>query len=245
MRGLTGKTALVTGGASGIGRAVAARLTEEGCDVIVGLYDESQCHDLAGVESLVIDVSLQEDWARALDEISNRFGGLDVLVNSAGICPFGTVESTSVEAWDTVLAINLTGTMLGCRAAVPHLRRRGGGAIVNIASINGIRGSANLVAYGASKGGVVAMTMALAIDHAAEGIRVNCVCPGTIDTPMVALDKKIAEEPHRYAAIVAKHPLGRVGRPEEVAATVAFLASDDASYLTGLAIPVDGGRSIR
>jgi len=245
MRGLIGKIALVTGAASGIGHATAMRLTEEGCKVVFGLYAESERKNVPGADPVILDVASEQDWLRTVESISARLGGLDILVNCAGISPFGTVESTSMKAWKDVLATNLTGTMLGCRAAVPHLRRRGGGAIVNVASVNGIRGSGNLVAYGASKGGVVALTMALAIDHAVDRIRVNCVCPGTIDTPMTSMSQKKIEEPERYATIVAKHPLGRVGKPDEVASAIAFLASDEASYMTGASIPVDGGRTIR
>jgi len=169
-----------------------------------------------------------------------------VLINSAGISPTGTAEETSRELWDEVMAINLRGSFLGCKKAIPLMRERGAGAIVNIASINGIRGNHRLVAYAATKGAIVSMTMSLALDHAKEKIRVNCICPATINTDMArgmmaeAPDPRIIEQ-----AMIEKHPLGRIAQPEEVAATIAFLASEDASFMTGLAIPVDGGRSIR
>jgi NAD(P)-dependent dehydrogenase (short-subunit alcohol dehydrogenase family) len=175
-----------------------------------------------------------------------RHGGLDVLVNNAGVTRVATAEETDRELWDEVIGVNLEGVFLGCKKAIPLMRRRGGGAIVNVASINGIRGNTRLVAYAASKGGVVAMTMSLALDHIADNIRVNCVCPATIDTDMVraildqADDRKSALE-----TLIAKHPIGRIAQPEEVAAVIAYLASSDASFQTGLAIPVDGGRTIR
>jgi NAD(P)-dependent dehydrogenase (short-subunit alcohol dehydrogenase family) len=178
--------------------------------------------------------------------VTRKHGGVDVLVNNAGISPQGTAEETSWEMWDDVMAVNLKGTFIGCKKAIPLMRKRGGGAIVNLASINAIRGNNRLVAYAATKGGVLAMTMSLALDHIGEKIRVNCVCPATIETDMVR--QMLREAPDLNAAtrgIIAKHPIGRMAQPEEVAATIAFLASSDASFMTGLAIPVDGGRSIR
>jgi len=144
------------------------------------------------------------------------------------------------------MEINLRGSFLGCQKAIPIMRNRGGGAIVNLASINGIRGNRRLVAYAATKGAIVSMTMALALDHSKDNIRVNCICPATIDTEMPR--GMIAEAPDPELLkqqMIEKHPIGRIGQPEEVASTIAFLASDDASFMTGLAIPVDGGRSIR
>jgi len=144
------------------------------------------------------------------------------------------------------MAINLRGSFLGCQKAIPVMRNRGGGAIVNIASINGIRGNRRLVAYAATKGAIVSMTMSLALDHSQDNIRVNCVCPATIDTAMPR--GMVAEAPDPallQRQMIEKHPIGRIGQPEEVASTIAFLASEDASFMTGLAIPVDGGRSIR
>jgi NAD(P)-dependent dehydrogenase (short-subunit alcohol dehydrogenase family) len=173
-------------------------------------------------------------------------GRLDVLVNSAGISPAATAEETSREMWDNVMAVNLKRTFIGCKKAIPLMRSRGGGAIVNLASINAIRGNTRLVAYAATKGGVMAMTMSLALDQFGENIRVNCVCPATIETDMVR--QMLAEAPDLEAAtrdIIAKNPIGRMAQPEEVASTIAFLASPDASFMTGLAIPVDGGCIIR
>lgn len=240
------KVALVTGAGSGIGLATAHRIAREGGTVVAGILDDSQRAAVKDFDAVVLDVRSEPAWQSAMDHVVRRHGGLDVLVNSAGISPMGTAEETSWELWDEVMAVNLKGTFIGCRKAIPLMRARGGGAIVNLSSINGIRGNTRLVAYAATKGGVVAMTMSLALDHAGDGIRVNCVCPATIDTPMVhgmiagAADPGAAER-----ALLAKHPIGRIAQPEEVAAAIAFLASADASFMTGLAIPVDGGRSVR
>ncbi len=144
------------------------------------------------------------------------------------------------------MAVNLRGSFLGCQKSIPLMRSRGGGAIVNLASINGIRGNRRLVAYAATKGAIISMTMSLALDHAQDNIRVNCICPATIDTEMARGMMAEAPDPALVEKLmIEKHPIGRIARPEEVAATIAFLASEDASFMTGLAIPVDGGRSIR
>jgi NAD(P)-dependent dehydrogenase (short-subunit alcohol dehydrogenase family) len=241
-----GKAALVTGAGSGIGLATARRLAAEGASVVAAIFEESQRPALGDLEGIVLDVSDEAAWDAAMTHMSEAHGGLDVLVNNAGVTRMATAEETDWELWDHVIAVNLEGTFLGCKKAIPLLRRRGGGAIVNVASINGIRGNTRLVAYAASKGGVVAMTMSLALDHIAENIRINCVCPATIDTGMVrdmldeADDRALALQ-----TLIAKHPIGRIAEPEEVAAVIAHLASSDASFQTGLAIPVDGGRTVR
>jgi len=246
MQRFQGKVALVTGAGSGIGLATARRLREEGCAVVAGIVDEDQRAALGDLDGEVLDVRNAEHWDRAIAYAHERHGGLDILVNSAGICPQATAEETTPELWRDVLGVNLEGGFLGCQRAIPAMRERGGGAIVNIASINAIRGNTGMVAYAASKGGVMAMTMALALDHVGDGIRVNCVCPATIDTAMVSDMLAGAADPAAArTAIVAKHPIGRMAQPEEVAAVAVFLASDDASFMTGLALPVDGGRSIR
>jgi NAD(P)-dependent dehydrogenase (short-subunit alcohol dehydrogenase family) len=243
---LKGKIALVTGAGSGIGLATARRLADEGAVVVAGLLDETQRPAVAGLDALLLDVRSEADWGRALRHVATAHGGLDVLVNSAGIHRPGTAEDTTAELWGEIMAANLWGTFLGCRTAIPLLRRRGGGAIVNLSSIAGIRGVPGSVAYNASKGGVVALTMALAADHAVDGIRVNCVCPGAIETPIIEQIVAAAPDPAALRAmLVARHPMGRLGRPEEVAAAIAFLASDDASFMTGVALPVDSGRSAR
>jgi NAD(P)-dependent dehydrogenase (short-subunit alcohol dehydrogenase family) len=176
----------------------------------------------------------------------NERGRLDVLINNAGIRASGGIEETDLKLWHHLIDTNLTSIFLGCRAAIGAIRKSGGGAIVNVSSITGIRGTENMVAYSASKSGIVAMTSSLALDAAKDGIRVNAVCPAAIRTSMVttwlsqSADQKAAE-----SVLLQKHPIGRIGEPREVASVIAFLASDDASFMTGLAIPVDGGRSIR
>ena len=240
------KVALVTGAGSGIGLATAKRIAEEGGTVVAGILDESQRSAASGFDCAILDVRTEEAWDGALDHVVTTHGGLDILVNSAGISPQATAEETKWEMWDDVMSINLKGTFIGCKKAIPLMRKRGGGAIVNLASINAIRGNTRLVAYAATKGGVLAMTMSLALDHVGENIRVNCVCPATIETGMVR--QMLSESADLAAAtrnIIAKHPIGRMAQAEEVASTIAFLASSDASFMTGLAIPVDGGRSIR
>ena len=246
MKRFSGKVALVTGAGSGIGLATVNRIAEEGGIVVAGILDESQRPAVSEFDAVILDVRSENTWDEALDHIGKTHGGLDVLVNSAGISPQATAEETTWEMWDDVMAVNLKGTFIGCKKVIPLLRQRGGGAIVNLASINAIRGNNRLVAYAATKGGVLAMTMSLALDHVGENIRVNCVCPATIDTDMVS--KMLAESGDLDQArrnIIAKHPIGRMARAEEVASTIAFLASTDASFMTGLAIPIDGGRSIR
>ena len=246
MKRFEGKVVLVTGAGGGIGLATIKRIAQEGGTIVAGILNESQRSVIEEFDGVILDVRSEQGWDDALAHVEQMHGGLDVLVNNAGISPTGTAEETSWELWDEVMAINLKGTFLGCKKAIPLIRKRGGGAIVNLASINAIRGNNRLVAYAATKGGVLAMTMSLALDHIGENIRVNCVCPATIDTDMV---RQMVEETGNVDAatrsIIAKHPIGRMAQPEEVASTIAFLASSDASFMTGLAIPVDGGRSIR
>ena len=241
------KVALITGAGSGIGLATARRLTEEGARVITGIFQDDQRPAVADFDAVLLDVTDEGAWGRALAHVQEAHGGLDVLVNNAGISRTSTAEETDRELWDRVLDVKLRGTFLGCKAAIPMLRARGGGAIVNVASINAIRGNHRLVAYSASKGGVVGVTLAMALDYAEHNIRVNCVCPAAIEgTRMMqrALDAaEDADKMRRY--LLAKHPMGRCGRPEEVAYAILFLASDEASFVTGVTLPIDGGRSIR
>lgn len=246
MKRFDGKVVLVTGAGGGIGLATVKRFAQEGGTVVAGILDASQRPAIKGYDSVLLDVRSEQAWDEALAHVSKNHGGLDVLVNNAGISPTGTAEETSWELWDEVMAINLRGTFMGCKKAIPLIRTRGGGAIVNLASINAIRGNNRLVAYAATKGGVLAMTMSLALDHIGEHIRVNCVCPATIDTDMArGMMRETGNAEAAMQSIIAKHPIGRMAQPEEVASTIAFLASSDASFMTGLAIPVDGGRSIR
>lgn len=240
------KVVLISGAGQGIGLATAKRMSSEGAIIIAGILDDSQAAAVKDYDSVRLNVRHEESWDATMDSLMKSHGGLDVLINNAGISPQATAEETTREFWDEVMEINLRGSFLGCQKAIPIMRNRGGGAIVNLASINGIRGNRRLVAYAATKGAIVSMTMALALDHSKDNIRVNCICPATIDTAMPR--GMIAEAPDPELLkqqMIEKHPIGRIGQPEEVASTIAFLASDDASFMTGLAIPVDGGRSIR
>lgn len=243
---LAGKVALVTGAATGIGRATVERLACEGAKVVAAVASPDQLESVASFSPLVLDVRLEESWEAAVAQVERAFGGLDILVNNAGIHRSGGALETDRRLWDEVMAINLWGTFLGCRTAIPAFRRRGGGAIVNLASINALTAAPRAAAYAASKGGVRALTMALAIDHARENIRINCVCPGAVATPLLEGVIAAAADPEAMRQVlIERHPMGRIAEPAEVAAVIAFLASDDASFMTGLAIPVDGGRSIR
>lgn len=240
------KVALVTGAGSGIGLATARRLANEGATVAAAVLDETQRDEVSGLDVVTLDVRSEEMWDRAIEHLEGTYGGLDILVNNAGVNRRGTAESTSYELWSEVMDINAWGTVLGSKKTIPLMRQRGGGAIVNLSSINALTGIPNMLAYNASKGAIKTITMSLAMEHVGENIRVNCVCPAAVATPI--LDEILDEAPDRGAleqAIAARHPIGRIATPDEVAAVIAFLASDDASFMTGLAIPVDGGRSVR
>jgi len=250
---LTGRIALVAGGTQGIGRASAARLARAGAVVVsCGLPDAHLDEARAGfardgldVSCLACDVSDASAVRRLIEEVTSRHGGLDILVNSAGIQRYGTVVETDEETWRQVLDINLTAMFLTCRTAIPHMIARGGGAIVNVSSVQAFAAQAGSAAYAASKGAVNALTRALAVDHAHEGIRANAVCPGSVDTPMLrwaAAQHDDGGDPDALvAAWGAGHPLGRVAEPAEVAEAVCFLAGPRGSFVTGAALRVDGG----
>lgn len=241
---LEGKIALVTGAAGGIGKETVRALGAAGATVAAAVESESQAEGLNNVRTL--DVRSEQDWKDCVAWVEQEFGKLDVLVNNAGVLREAACEDTEEAVWDLVHSVNLKGVFLGCKAAIPALRRAGGGAIVNVASIDGIRGNYNHVAYSASKGGVVALTRSLALDLAPDNIRVNAVCPGTVDTEMVASMMSNAAN-HEEAMQISrqKHPLGRIAQPGEIAEAISFLAGSGASFMTGMAVPVDGGRSIR
>jgi meso-butanediol dehydrogenase/(S,S)-butanediol dehydrogenase/diacetyl reductase len=245
VRRFQGKAVVVSGAASGIGEAAARRLAAEGASV--GLCDlaDERLQTFAATLALpperlyarAVDVADGEAYAAFIDDAAAHFGRLDVLVNNAGISAFGHIDEITVETWRRVLAVDLEAVFFGSRAALPHLRQSRG-CIVNTASISGLYGDPGLVAYNVAKAGVVNLTRNMAVDHGGEGVRVNCICPGAVGTPMLrshTRDEGIMEE---YAKLV---PMGRVGAPEEMAAGICFLASDDASYITGHALVIDGG----
>ncbi|HEY6962212.1 MAG TPA: SDR family NAD(P)-dependent oxidoreductase [Gaiellaceae bacterium] len=215
--------ALVTGGGSGIGAAVARRLAEDGHDVTVG--------DLRPPDGgVVLDVRDEAAVAEAVH-------GVELLVNAAGIGSTTDAPSTPVGVWDDVFAVNARGTFLCCKHAIPGMRERGRGSIVNVASIAGLVGLRNRAAYCASKGAVIALTRALAVDHVGDGIRVNAVCPGTVDTPWV--HRLVAEAGESLDALRSRQPMGRLGTPDEIADAVAYLAT--AEFVTGTILTIDGG----
>jgi NAD(P)-dependent dehydrogenase (short-subunit alcohol dehydrogenase family) len=246
---LKDKVALVTGGASGIGKATAELFAREGARVAVADYsadgrDTVQAIKNAGEEAifLSVDVSDSGQVAKMVEAALQAYGRIDILFNGAGILYYGTVLETDEQAWNRVLSVNLTGTYLCCRAVLPHMIRQGGGSIINVASTVGAHDAcANAVAYVTSKGGVTLFTKAMAIDHAKQGVRINALVPGATDTPMI----RKALTPEALEALAASHPIGRLGRPEELAKAVLFLASDDASFVTGTALYVDGGQTAK
>jgi len=245
---LKGKVAIVTGGGLGIGRAIAATFVREGARVVVADLNEGAGRETVGtiqasggkVCFVRTDVSKVKDTQHMIDVTLATYGRLDILVNNAGVYTRGDVVSTSLEAWNRLLSVNLTGVFLCCKAAIPALRQGGGGAIINISSSVGWQYAApGIAAYAASKFGVTGLTKAMACDHLPENIRVNCICPGPTDTPLIRGSRTSQE----LQAFMEAQPIGRLGSPEEIAAAALFLASDEASFVTGVALPVDGGQA--
>jgi meso-butanediol dehydrogenase/(S,S)-butanediol dehydrogenase/diacetyl reductase len=241
---LAGKVAVVTGGSGGIGAAAVELLVGEGAKVAILDVKDEMGEALAvrlGGEVIYrhCDVADADAVKAAIDAVAERLGGLNLLFNNAGVSQIGKTMHVTPEAWNRVLAINLSSAFYACRAAIPHMRRAGGGAIVNTASISGTAGDLSMISYNASKAGLINYTRSLAIDYGPENIRANAVCPGLIpDTPMTG---RVNDRPGGVQAFYERTPLGRGGRPEEIARTMLFLASDLASFLTGQAIIVDGG----
>ena len=246
MQRLEGRVALVTGAASGIGKATAHRLAAEGCTVIVAdIADEAGeavakgIVDTGGSAAYVHhDVRSEADWDAAVDRAMTEFGRLDILVNNAGMGDLAAIEDTTLEAWNNTIAIDQTGVFLGMRTAASALEESGHGSVINISSIFGTSGGfGTSPAYHAAKGAVRTLTKNVALHWAEKGVRVNSIHPGFIDTPILDQAKGTEIE----GAMLAVTPMGRLGRPEEVAAGVAYLASDDASFVTGLELYIDGG----
>jgi 2-keto-3-deoxy-L-fuconate dehydrogenase len=225
-----GKRALVTGAGSGIGAAVARRLASAGAGVIVADLSPHEVADELGAQAVVLDVREEAQVAPAMGE-------LDVLVNVAGIGSTTNAPETTLEVWENVFAVNARGTFLCCKHAIPGMVSRGGGSIVNIASVAGLVGLRNRAAYCASKGAVISLTRALAVDHVADGIRVNAVAPGTVDSPWVR--RLVEDAGESLEALRGRQPLGRLGTPQEIADAVAYLAA--AEFVTGSVLVIDGG----
>lgn len=250
-RRFVGKDRVVTGGGSGIGRAVALRLAAEGGRVAVLDIDADAAREtlaLAGGNGIAsaLDVREEASVAAAAAAVEAAFGGVDVLVNNAGIEILGTIDEMAPAVWDEIMAVNLRGPYLTSRLFLPQLLARaeakGGAAIVHNASLMGLVSSAGLAAYCASKAGVVSLTRSMALDYATRNLRVNCVCPGIIHTPM--LERRFAMQPDRaeaYRATSQRPPVHYIGRAEDVGAAMAYLASDEARFVTGSALTIDGG----
>ena len=247
---LRGQVALITGGASGIGRATALLFAREGAAVSV--VDLDEVRGQAVVQMIVdgggqaifmrCDVSQSADCQRAVQRTVDELGSLDILFNNVGIIRRATVLDTTEEEWDRVMAVNVKSIFLLSKYAVPVMARSGGGTIVNIGSGWGLVGGRRAISYCASKGAVVNMTRAMALDHGEQNIRVNCICPGDTDTPMLRNEaRQLGQSDEQFLAEAADRPLQRIGRPEDIAQAVLYLASDASAFVTGATLVVDGG----
>ncbi|MBD5804991.1 3-alpha-(or 20-beta)-hydroxysteroid dehydrogenase [Azoarcus sp. Aa7] len=240
---IEGKTAIVTGGARGMGEATVRRFVAEGGRVVIADVLDSEGHALAdelgtAAHFVHLDVSDAAAWKACVAQAVERFGGVDVLVNNAGICLVGTIVDLDPATFQKVLAVNLTGAFLGMQAVAPQMFARGKGSIINISSTEGLHGTNGMAAYGSSKWGLRGLTKVAAMEFGPRGVRVNSVHPGAVDTPMAGTDVVPAEV---WERVFRRQPIQRIGRPEEVANVSLFLASDESTYLCGAEIAVDGG----
>ena len=250
------KVAVVTGAATGIGAATALAFAAEGAQVTLADVNQAALDErlaeikAAGGEAIAVnvDVSNPYDVQRIVAAAVDAFGGIDYLVASAGIQTYGTVVSTDEDTWDRTLGVNAKGVYLAAKYCIPEMVKRGGGAIVNVASVQGINSQPNVAAYSASKGAVIAMTRTMALDHAADNIRSNSLCPGSVDTPMLRSSAQLFSPDDPHGALDewgGLHALGRIAQPSEMAQVALFLCSEAASFITGAAIVADGGLTIR
>jgi 2-keto-3-deoxy-L-fuconate dehydrogenase len=242
---LSGRVALITGAGSGIGEATALLFAREGAEICAVDVNESgataTARAIGDALAVTANVSSSDEVQAAVSRCLDRFGRIDVLVNCAGVGSTQTLADTPEEVWDRVFAVNTRGTFLTCKYVLPHMLSSGG-CIVNIASVAGMVGIRNRAAYCASKGAVISLTQSIAVDYVGQGIRCNCICPGTVDSPWVGRLLDAAEDPvAERAALIARQPMGRLGLPEEIAAAALYLASDDAAFMTGSQLVIDGG----
>lgn len=251
---LADKVSVVTGAGSGIGRAAALLFAREGASVVVADLDREAAEATAQMirgaggeaRAVEVEVSSAASVQRMFHETIASYGRLDVLVNNAGYGFAATVEQTEEADWDRLMAVNLKGVYLGCKYAIPLMRRQGGGVIVNTASVVAVVGIENRAAYCASKGGVAALTRAMALDHVRDGIRVNCVAPGTVETPYFrGIFARSPDPAALRKELEARHPMGRLATPEEIASAILYLASSESSFMTGSMLVVDGGMTAR
>jgi NAD(P)-dependent dehydrogenase (short-subunit alcohol dehydrogenase family) len=240
MSRFAGRRAVVTGAGSGIGQHIARQLLAEGASVVAADLDVGGVPE--GAVGVRTDVSRPNDVAALVAAANEQFGGIDLLFNNAGVGSTTSVLDATVEEWDHVFAVNARGTFLGIKYALPGMLERGHGVIVNTASVAGIIGLRDRASYCASKGAVIALTKQVAVQWAGSGIRCNCVCPGTVDSPWVGRLTAQAPDPvARRAELIARQPMRRLGRPDEIAKSALYLASDDAAFVTGTALVIDGG----
>ena len=242
---MNNKIILITGTNAGIGKSILKLLEKEKCTVIATTRKKIK-KNKKNIFYYNLDVTSENQWKELLNFIKIKFGRLDCLINNAGIRVSGKIENTSLELWNDIINTNLTSIFLGCKYSLPLLKKGKKASIVNLTSITGIRGVKNMVAYSASKGAIVTLTASLALDLAKYKIRVNAIAPGAVDTKMVwSLKKEINSEKIFNQRMKETHPIGRIATPEEIANAVIFLAGEKSSFITGITLPVDGGRSIR
>lgn len=247
---LQGKTAIITGAAAGIGAASAALFATEGANVVAVDIDEIKLRAVKAALGnkcipMQADVSRHGDVERVVAQTMERLGRVDILFNNAGVVPTGQLEATSEEVWDRTMAINVRSIYLFCRATIPLMKKQRGGVILNTASATALRAVVDRACYTTSKAAVIGLTKSLAIDHVTDNIRVNCLCPGTVDTPSLA--DRIAAFPDPAEArkrFISRQPMGRFGTAEEIAAAALYLVSDETAFVTGVAFPIDGGLTI-
>ena len=251
MRRLESKRAIVTGGASGIGKAIVERFFDEGAKIVIADLDGQAAKSLSeklGKDTFhfKVDVSISSEVSGLISFAELNLGGLDVMVNNAGIGAAGNVEKTDEDTWNKLIDVNLKGTFFGMKYSIPVLRRSGGGSIINISSIAALVGIPERSAYSATKGGVLSLTKSAAIDYVSENIRINCIAPGTTDTPWIKRITDSQQDPETARkSMLERQPHGRLVSPEEIAAMAAYLASDEALSVIGAVMVVDGGMTAR